>query len=76
MANRNEIGTRDALARGERCLAGASGRPDIVAAHRWFNVAAIRGCDRGAARRRSVAASMTKSELVAALRGARESLTA
>ena len=70
------VSTDEALVRGERCLAGASGTPDVVAAHRWFNVAAIRGSERGAALRRTVAASMTKGELVAALRGAREALAA
>lgn len=71
---KNAMRTDEALARGERCLAGASGRPDVVAAHRWFNVAAIHGSERGAALRRSVAARMTKMELAMALRGARESL--
>ena len=66
----------EVLRRGERCLAGAGGRPDVVAAHRWFNVAAVRGSERGIALRRTVAASMTKIELAAALRGARESLAA
>ena len=66
----------EVLRRGERCLAGAAGRPDVVAAHRWFNVAAVRGSERGVALRRTVAASMTKPELAAALRGARESLAA
>ena len=70
------ITTHEALQRGERCLLGSGGRPDLVAAHRWFNVAAVRGCERGAALRRTIAASMTKPELAAALRGARESLAA
>ena len=66
----------EAIRRGRCCAAGASGRPDLVAAHRWFNVAAMRGSDEGAALRRDVAATMTKRELAHALRGARESMTA
>lgn len=48
---------------------------DMVAAHKWFNIAAIKGCDRAAALRGEVAASMTKMELAQALREAREWMT-
>ena len=66
----------EALRRGAACARGAGGRPDLVAAHRWFNVAAVRGSDEGAELRRRTASTMTKAEIVAALRGARESLAA
>ena len=72
----NKTAIIEAIRRGRRCAAGASGRPDLVAAHRWFNVAALNGSEEGAALRRDVAATMTKQELVHALRGARESMTA
>lgn len=48
---------------------------DFVAAHKWLNIAAIKGSDRAAALRSELAASMTKPELAAALRAAREWMT-
>lgn len=48
---------------------------DIVAAHKWFNIAAIRGSDRAAGLRAEVASSMSKIELAQALRAAREWMT-
>ena len=64
----------EAVRRGRLCAGGASGRPDLVAAHRWFNVAAMNGDEDAAALRRDVAATMTKGELARALRGARETM--
>ncbi|RVH91147.1 sel1 repeat family protein, partial [Sinorhizobium medicae] len=52
------------------------GRPvDLVAAHKWLNIAAIRGSDRAADLRADLAATMSKSDLAAALRAAREWMT-
>ncbi|MEZ2129072.1 MULTISPECIES: sel1 repeat family protein [unclassified Sinorhizobium] len=48
---------------------------DLVAAHKWLNIAAIKGCDRAAELRADVAATMNKMELAAALRAAREWMT-
>ncbi len=48
---------------------------DLVAAHKWLNIAAIRGCDRAAELRADVAATMTKTQLAEALRAAREWMT-
>jgi uncharacterized protein len=48
---------------------------DIVAAHKWFNIAAIKGSDRAAALRAEISASMTKAEIAKALREAREWMT-
>lgn len=48
---------------------------DLVAAHKWLNIAAIKGSDRAAELRADVAAAMSKSELAAALRAAREWMT-
>ncbi|WP_337266433.1 SEL1-like repeat protein [Oryzifoliimicrobium ureilyticus] len=48
---------------------------DLVSAHKWLNIAAIKGCDRAAELRADVAATMNKMELVAALRAAREWMT-
>lgn len=48
---------------------------DVVAAHKWFNIAAIRGCDRAAELRAELSHAMTKLEIVRALREAREWMT-
>ncbi|UXN60740.1 sel1 repeat family protein [Phyllobacterium zundukense] len=48
---------------------------DLVAAHKWFNIAAIKGCDRAAELRAELAQSMSKPDIAAALRAAREWMT-
>ena len=48
---------------------------DLVAAHKWFNIAAIKGCDRAAEQRAELAQSMSKPDIAAALRAAREWMT-
>lgn len=59
------------------CLyaAGRSGTPDLVVAHKWFNVAAARGHGPAADRRSELAAEMTADEIAAAQRDARAWLT-
>lgn len=49
---------------------------DVVEAHKWLNIAAIRGNQKAARMRNQVAATMSKSELAAALRGARDWMNA
>jgi uncharacterized protein len=49
---------------------------DMVAAHKWFNIAAIKGSDRAAQVRAELSATMSKPELARALREAREWMTA
>ncbi|MBC2884773.1 sel1 repeat family protein [Ochrobactrum sp. CM-21-5] len=49
---------------------------DVIEAHKWLNIAAIRGNAKAARMRNQVAATMSKGELAAALRGAREWMTA
>ena len=60
---------------GLRHATGRDGRIDLVAAHKWFNIAAIKGSDRAAELRGDVAAMMTKAQLAEALRAAREWMT-
>ena len=48
---------------------------DMVAAHKWFNIAAIKGSPRAAELRAELAAQMSKPEIVRALREAREWMT-
>jgi len=56
----------------------ATGRdcePDVVAAHKWFNIAAIKGSERAAELRAELSVSMSKLEIARALREAREWMT-
>jgi len=48
---------------------------DLVAAHKWLNIAAIKGCDRAAELRADLAATMGKTDLAQALRAARDWMT-
>ncbi|HEX2148490.1 MAG TPA: sel1 repeat family protein [Pseudorhizobium sp.] len=48
---------------------------DLISAHKWLNIAAIRGSERAAELRADLAQTMTKVELAAALRAAREWMT-
>ncbi len=49
---------------------------DLVAAHKWFNIAAARGYDEAAHYRQEVAREMTAVAIAAAQRAAREWLRA
>ncbi len=48
---------------------------DPVAAHKWFNIAAIKGSTRAAELRSELSATMSKMEIAQALREAREWMT-
>jgi TPR repeat protein len=48
---------------------------DFVAAHKWFNIAAIKGSMRAAELRSELSATMSKPEIAKALREAREWMT-
>jgi TPR repeat protein len=48
---------------------------DMIAAHKWFNIAAIKGCARAAQMRAELSTTMTKVEIARALREAREWMT-
>jgi uncharacterized protein len=58
----------------EQGLYWASGRAgvvDLVAAHKWFNLAAVNGREDAAGLRREVAAMMSEAEIALAQREAR-----
>jgi hypothetical protein len=58
--------------RGLAYSAGKTGEVDLIEAHKCFNIAAARG-DRAAARHREeVASEMSREQIAAALRAARE----
>lgn len=63
------------LALGMASISGRDGAPDRVEAHKWFNIAAMRGCREGVARRSEVAAEMSAEEIAQAQRAARQWLT-
>jgi hypothetical protein len=53
------------------CAAGMSGPVDLIAAHKWFNLAALRGRKDAIVLRREVAEQMSEAEIAAAQREAR-----
>jgi hypothetical protein len=62
----------------EMGLMYATGRgceTNLVAAHKWLNIAAIKGSERAALLRAELGRSMSKPELAKALRAAREWMT-
>jgi hypothetical protein len=54
---------------------GRDGEQDMVAAHKWFNIAAFRGMEEARLRREEIARDMTRSEIRIAQREAREWIT-
>ena len=66
----------DLFALGMSCSAGRETDADLVAAHKWFNVAAARGLAEAAEYRQEVAREMTAAAIAQAQRAAREWLTA
>lgn len=56
--------------------AGGEIPADYVSAHKWFNIAAARGSQEAARRRREIAAEMSESEIALAQRAARDWLKA
>jgi TPR repeat protein len=51
---------------------GRSGPPDLVAAHKWFNLAAMQGNAEAARLRLEIAGEMSSAQIAAAQRAARE----
>lgn len=76
--NKNNAVAQDRilLEMGMKYAIGRDCEIDVVEAHKWLNIAAIRGSEKAARMRNQVAATMSKGELAAALRGAREWMTA
>ena len=60
---------------GMKYASGRSGPADLVAAHKWFNVAVARGCRTAANLRSELAREMSAEEIAAAQREARLFLT-
>lgn len=62
--------------RGLYWASGRSGVVNLVAAHKWFNLAALKGRVDAIAMRREIAEQMSESEIAAAQREARAWMTA
>jgi uncharacterized protein len=62
--------------RGLYWASGRSGVVNLVAAHKWFNLAALKGRPDAIALRREVAEQMSESEIATALGEARAWMTA
>jgi len=62
--------------RGLYWASGRSGVVNLVAAHKWFNLAALKGRTDAIAMRREVAEMMSDAEIAAAQREARTWMTA
>lgn len=54
---------------------GCKVEADLVEAHKWFNIAALRGDNEAARRRQEIASEMSAFEIAAAQRRAREWLS-
>ena len=57
---------------GMKCATGDSVAPDLVAAHKWFNLAAMRGYQEAVRLRREIAAEMSPAQIAQAQRAARD----
>ena len=55
--------------------AGRDGEEDMIAAHKWFNIAAYRGLSEAKARREEIAHDKTKAQIAQAQREARAWIT-
>jgi TPR repeat protein len=75
---RTDCGTdvpTSAFERGMYLSAGRGGTVDLVEAHKWFNIAAAAGDPVAARRRNELAREMSREQVAAALRAAREWVT-
>jgi uncharacterized protein len=61
---------------GMKYATGDSGTQDLVAAHKWFNLAAVRGYQEAVRLRREIAAEMSPAQIAQAQRAARDWLAA
>ena len=70
------MGAEALFALGMMYSAGNSVPVDLVSAHKWFNLAAMKGNTEAAQRRREIAAEMSDAEIGRAQRAARAWLKA
>lgn len=63
------------LNRGLETSSGRDCTPDLVTAHKWFNLAALKGNDEAQRYRQEISQEMSKAEIAMAQRAAREWLS-
>jgi TPR repeat protein len=63
------------LQMGLDCACGRHGETDLVSAHKWFNLAAMKGNAQAVHHRRDIADEMSRAEIAEAQRAAREWLS-
>lgn len=63
------------LQMGLDCACGRHGATDFVSAHKWFNLAAMKGNADAVRHRRDIAGEMSPAEIAEAQRAAREWLS-
>ena len=68
-------GAEEFLQLGMLYSTGRTMPPDMVSAHKWFNIAAVNGSREAAILRHEIAAEMSESEIAAAQRAARMWMT-
>jgi TPR repeat protein len=66
------VDAEDCFLRGMSFSSGAGVAVDLVQAHMWFNIAAMRGHKDGALMRKEIAGQMSDSEIGCAQRAARD----
>lgn len=59
---------------GLRCAAGREGDVDLIEAHKWFNLAALRGHEEARQYRAEISRDLTRTDIAKAQRLAREYL--
>ena len=74
-STRQDDAGNDLFQLGMRYTTGNSAAIDLVAAHKWFNVAAMLGNKDAIRLRREIAAEMSKAEITTAQRAARDWIT-
>ncbi|MGE0827850.1 MAG: hypothetical protein AB7O04_00665 [Hyphomonadaceae bacterium] len=74
-AAQGEAGSSDLYKLGLIYSTGNGSEIDLVQAHMWFNLAALRGSDAAKECRKELADQMTSSDIAAAQRAAREWLS-
>jgi len=76
MAMLEPVDADDCFGLGMNYSSGAGVTVDLVEAHKWFNIAAMRGHQDGARMRKEIAEQMSDSEIGCAQRAARDWLKA
>ncbi len=76
MTLREPTNAEDCFVLGMSYSSGAGVAVDLVQAHKWFNIAAMRGHKEGAQLRREIAEQMADAEIGCAQRAARDWLKA